>query len=265
MKNAGPDHLHPGERNRATILGVNVNALTLEDAAEILEKWIAQRSPNYVCVAGAHGVIESRTDARLRDIHNAAGLVVPDGMPLVFMAKRLGFERVSRVYGPDLMRLMTARAASKGYRNFYYGGGPGLAQNLAAVLTRDYPGLQVAGTRTPPFRELTPEEDEQVIQDINDSGADIVWVGLSTPKQEYWMASHVDRLNVPVLVGVGAAFDFLAGTKTQAPAFLQQSGLEWAYRLASEPRRLWRRYARIVPLFSFLAARQLLTKKAGGF
>jgi N-acetylglucosaminyldiphosphoundecaprenol N-acetyl-beta-D-mannosaminyltransferase len=249
--------------DRAVILGVGVSAITLDAAVSIIEQWIQRRTPNYVCIAGAHGIIESRRDPQLRRIHNDAGMVTPDGMPLVFMARRLGFKFVSRVYGPDLMRRLTEVSAKKGYRQFYYGGGPGLAEHLAATLTARYPTLPVAGTMSPPFRPLTPEEDEATIAHINAVAPDIVWVGLSTPKQELWMASHIGRLNSTVLIGVGAAFDFLAGTKSQAPAWMQRSGLEWAYRLACEPGRLWKRYARIVPLFFVLAFAQLIRRAAG--
>lgn len=246
---------------RAFILGIGVSPVTLEKAASTIEQWIERRTPNYVCVTGAHGVIESRTNPRLRAIHNGAGMVVPDGMPLVFMMRILGFSPVSRVYGPDLMRRLTCSSAKKGYRQFYYGGGPGLADRLATALTAKYPSLKVVGTLSPPFRPMTPEEDDAVIDMINSAEPDIVWVGLSTPKQELWMASHVARLKAPVLVGVGAAFDFLSGTKSQAPAWMQRSGLEWTYRLMHEPRRLWRRYARIVPLFLLLAVAQIVADR----
>jgi N-acetylglucosaminyldiphosphoundecaprenol N-acetyl-beta-D-mannosaminyltransferase len=182
-------------------------------------------------------------------------------MPLVFMAKRLGYSEIGRVYGPDLMRRLTALSATKGYRQFYYGGGPGLADRLSAALRRRFPRLVVAGTLTPPFRQLTDAEDDAIVAKINAAAPDIVWVGLSTPKQEFWMASHVDRIPGAVLIGVGAAFDFLAGTKSQAPLWMQHAGLEWLYRLASEPRRLWRRYARIVPMFIGLALLQLLRER----
>jgi N-acetylglucosaminyldiphosphoundecaprenol N-acetyl-beta-D-mannosaminyltransferase len=252
----------PPAPNRAFILGIGVTATTLDRAASIIEQWIERRTRNYVCITGAHGIIESRRDPQLRQIHNEAGMVTPDGMPLVFMARRLGFKQVSRVYGPDLMRRLTELSELKGYRQFYYGGGPGLADQLAATLKARCPSLPIAGTMTPPFRALTPEEDDAVVARINAAAPDIVWVGLSTPKQEFWMASHVGRLNAPVLVGVGAAFDFLAGTKSQAPVWMQRSGLEWAYRLAHEPRRLWKRYLRIVPLFSVLALAQIVVHRA---
>ncbi|MBS0523478.1 MAG: WecB/TagA/CpsF family glycosyltransferase [Proteobacteria bacterium] len=244
--------------DRLTVLGTSVSAIDLDRAIAVIEDWVTNRTPNYVCVTGAHGIIESRRDQLLRRIHNDAGIVAPDGMPVVFLARRLGIKTIARVYGPDLMRRLTEISARRGYRQFYYGGSPGLAERLAATLKVRHPGLVVAGTFTPPYRPLTPEEDEAAIAAINASQADVLWVGLSTPKQEFWMASHVGRLNVPVLIGVGAAFDFLAGTKPQAPAWMQQAGLEWAYRLGQEPRRLWRRYARIVPLFLMLATMQLV-------
>lgn len=244
--------------DRAVILGVGVSAITMDLAVSTIERWIKLRIPHYICISGAHGLIESHRDRYLREIHNAAGMVTPDGMPLVFMARRLGFKRTTRVYGPDLMQRMTEISAKRGYKQFYYGGGPGLADRLATTLKAKHPGLNVVGTMTPPFRALTPDEDEAIIASIKRAAPDIVWVGLSTPKQELWMASHINKLDVPVLVGVGAAFDFLAGTKSQAPAWMQRAGLEWVYRFGCEPRRLWRRYARVVPLFICLAALQLI-------
>jgi N-acetylglucosaminyldiphosphoundecaprenol N-acetyl-beta-D-mannosaminyltransferase len=196
--------------------------------------------------------MESRGNEQLRDIHNRAGLVTPDGMPLVWLSRLLGKRRTERVYGPDLLRELTAISALRGYRQFYYGGTDGVAEKLKLVLTNAYPGLQVAGTFSPPFRELTREEDDAAVETINAGRPDIVWVGLSTPKQEFWMASHLGRIEAPAMIGVGAAFDFLAGTKHQAPFWMQRNGLEWLFRLCSEPRRLWRRYAYIVPAFSLL-------------
>jgi N-acetylglucosaminyldiphosphoundecaprenol N-acetyl-beta-D-mannosaminyltransferase len=246
---------------RVEVLGVNVSVINMQDAIAAVEAWIASRSRTYVCITGAHGVIESQTDAELRGIHNRAGLVTPDGMPLVWVSRLLGHRRTSRVYGPDLMRALTAVSATKGYRQFYYGGNDGVAALLAATMARQHPGLVVCGTHTPPFRKLTAEEDAAVVETINTAKPDIVWVGLSTPKQEYWMASHMGRIDAPVMIGVGAAFDFLTGLKRQAPPWMQRSGLEWLFRLVSEPRRLWRRYASIVPRFIALAAAQLMRTK----
>lgn len=239
------------------ILGVQVSAIDMADATSTIEGWIHARTPHYVCITGVHGVMESWRDPSLRHIHNTAGMVTPDGMPLVWMANRLGFENVRRVYGPDLMRRMTAISAERGYRNYYFGGQPGTAERLQAALTRAHPGLQVAGTFSPPFGPVSEAEDEAMVQRINAARPDIVWVGLSTPKQERWMAAHIGRLNVPVLVGVGAAFDFLAGDKRQAPAWMQRNGLEWLFRMASEPRRLAGRYLSNNPAFIYQAFRQL--------
>jgi len=250
-------------RHRVNILGLRIDAVDLSGACVVIESWITERRREYVCVTGAHGVIEARSDRHLHAIHAEAGLVVPDGMPLVFMARRLGFPETSRVYGPELMRRLTAHSAEKGWSQFYYGGTPGLAQRLATELHVRHPDLLVAGLLSPPFRPLSRAEDEHEVETINSCKPDIVWVGLSTPKQELWMSEHRAKLDAPVLIGVGAAFDFLAGTKPQAPLWMQRSGLEWLYRLGSEPRRLWRRYARIVPAFAALALLQFISMRFG--
>lgn len=190
-------------------------------------------------------------------------MVTPDGMPLVYFLRLIGKKRTQRVYGPDLMRAMTSVSGWRGYRQFYYGGDVGVAETLKDVLSRAVPGLQVAGTYCPPFRRLTPEEDREVIDQINAAQPDIVWIGLSTPKQERWMAEHLGRIHAPVMIGVGAAFDFLAGTKRQAPKWMQRHALEWLFRLCSEPRRLWRRYGYIVPIFTCLASAQLVRHAVG--
>jgi N-acetylglucosaminyldiphosphoundecaprenol N-acetyl-beta-D-mannosaminyltransferase len=246
--------------DRVDLLGIGISPINLDDAVATIERWIGERSRNYVCVTGVHGVMESRRDQRLRSIHNQAGMVTPDGMPLVWVLRLFGRSRTQRVYGPDLMRKMTAVSSRLGYRQFYYGGAAGVADELTKVLVNAYPELQVAGTLCPPFRELTPEEDQAVVDAINAARPHIVWVGLSTPKQEIWMARHLGRIEAPVMVGVGAAFDFLAGTKRQAPRWMQRSGLEWLFRLCSEPRRLWRRYAYIVPGFTVLAAGEIVRR-----
>jgi N-acetylglucosaminyldiphosphoundecaprenol N-acetyl-beta-D-mannosaminyltransferase len=249
LRSAGPIH-----DDRVDILGVGVSPINLDDAIATIEHWISGGSRNYVCITGVHGVMESRRDYCLRRIHNEAGMVAPDGMPLVWLSRFLGKHRTERVYGPDLMRKMTAVSSLRGYRQFYYGGAEDVADKLKQALITAHPKLDVAGTLCPPFRELTPEEDRAVVAAINAARPDIVWVGLSTPKQEFWMANHLGLIEAPVMVGVGAAFDFLAGTKRQAPRWMQRNGLEWLFRLCSEPRRLWRRYAYIVPGFLLLAA-----------
>jgi N-acetylglucosaminyldiphosphoundecaprenol N-acetyl-beta-D-mannosaminyltransferase len=244
---------------RIDILGVPVSTTGLAGAVAAIEDIILRHGREYVCITGAHGIIESRRDAQLRAIHEDAALVTADGMPVVWLARALGASETRRVYGPDLMKALTELSARRGYRQFYYGGAPGVADKLASELIRRNPQLNVAGTICPPFRALVPAEDDAVVDAINRSNADIVWVGLSTPKQEYWMAEHRGRLKAPVLVGVGAAFDFLSGSKRQAPRWMQRSGLEWLFRVLAEPRRLWRRYAVIVPSFALLALRQWAT------
>jgi N-acetylglucosaminyldiphosphoundecaprenol N-acetyl-beta-D-mannosaminyltransferase len=244
--------------SRVNILGVGVSAINMAMALETIEGWIARRETHYVCVTGVHGVMESQRDENLRRIHNAAGLVTPDGMPLVWLSHLKGFRYVSRVYGPDLMLALCGRSATQGYRHFFCGGAKGVPEQLTVNLQRRFPGLNVVGTYSPPFRLLTPEEDAQVAQMVNQANPDVVWVGLSTPKQEQWMATHVGRLTAPVLIGVGAAFDFHAGLKKQAPCWMQRRGLEWLFRLMTEPRRLWRRYLINNPLFVMLVLLQAL-------
>jgi len=261
---AGPPPVPGWKGPRANVLGVNICAINMDDALATIEEWIAEGTPNYVCIRDVHGVIKSQSDERLMEIHNRAGLVTPDGMPIVWMCRALGHGRTSRVYGPDLMQALSALSARRGYRQFYYGGNDGVAELLKATLEQRYPGLEVAGTHTPPFRPLTPEEDAAVVDKINAAKPDIVWVGLSSPKQEFWMADHVGRIDAPVMIGIGAAFDFLSGQKPQAPRIVQRSGLEWLYRLATEPRRLWRRYFHIVPAFIVQAGMQLLATKMRG-
>jgi N-acetylglucosaminyldiphosphoundecaprenol N-acetyl-beta-D-mannosaminyltransferase len=242
----------------ANILGVEVSAINMEIALRTIERWISRQESHYVCVTGVHGVMESQQDEELRRIHNGAGLVTPDGMPLVWLSRLMGFRYVERVYGPDLMLAMCERSIKWGHQHFFYGGAPGIAEKLVVRLQSRFPGLKVCGTYSPPFRSLTLEEDRAVVAQINALNPDIVWVGISTPKQEYWMAEHIGRLSAPVLIGVGAAFDFHAGLKRQAPHWMQRSGLEWLFRLLMEPRRLWRRYLINNPHFLWLVLLQAL-------
>jgi len=244
---------------RCNVLGVGVSAINPTVAIETIDGWIAGRRSHYVCLTGVHGVMESLRNPEIRRIHNEAGLVAPDGMPLVWVSQLSGFAGVSQVRGADLMLALCASSPEKGYRHFFYGGRKGVAERLAASLQRRFPGFEVVGTCCPPFRPLTEEEDAWIVDQINSSGADIVWVGLSTPKQERWMAAHLGKLDVPVMIGVGAAFDFHAGLVAQAPRWMQRSGLEWLFRLIVEPRRLWRRYLFNNP--SFLA--MLLLQSVG--
>jgi N-acetylglucosaminyldiphosphoundecaprenol N-acetyl-beta-D-mannosaminyltransferase len=240
---------------RVDVLGVQVSAIRMSDAVSRFETWVAARDRRYVCVVPAHSVMDCQDDPELRAVVNAGGLVTPDGMSLVWLLRRSGYRETERVYGPDLMLAVCRRSLETGWRHFFLGGEEGVAAELATRLSRRFPGLAVAGTLSPPFRDLAAEEDAALCRVLNETRADIIWVGLGSPKQERWMAAHREALTAPVLVGVGAAFDFLSGRRRQAPRWIQRSGLEWLYRLASEPRRLWRRYLRY-PRFVFLVLRQ---------
>ncbi|HKE98122.1 MAG TPA: WecB/TagA/CpsF family glycosyltransferase [Actinomycetes bacterium] len=241
---------------RVDVLGVGVSAVDMAQAVAEIRRWVEEGERRYVCVTGVHGVMESQRDPELRRIHNASGLTTPDGMPMVWAGRRAGAGHMARVYGPDLMLELCALSVERGWSSFFYGGAPGVPERLAERLAARFPGLRVAGCLSPPFRPLTPQEDEEVVRRIDASGADLVWVGLSTPKQERWMAAHVGRLRAPVLLGVGAAFDIHAGLLPQAPRWMQRSGLEWLYRLAREPRRLWRRYLGNNPRFLLAIVRR---------
>jgi N-acetylglucosaminyldiphosphoundecaprenol N-acetyl-beta-D-mannosaminyltransferase len=243
---------------RFNVLDVGVSAIDMTQALDVIDHWIGRGESHYVCVTGVHGVMESHRNEDLRCIHNAAGLVTPDGMPLVWLAHRYRHHHVGRVYGPDLMLALCERSCFAAYKHFFYGGAEGVPERLAENLLRHFPKLKIVGTYSPPFVPLTDEEDERIVQAINECNPDIVWVGLSTPKQERWMAAHVDRLAAKVLLGVGAAFDIHSGEKRQAPRLMQQTGLEWLFRLLCEPKRLWRRYLVNNPQFIMLIFLQWL-------
>jgi N-acetylglucosaminyldiphosphoundecaprenol N-acetyl-beta-D-mannosaminyltransferase len=234
---------------RVDILGVGVSVIDMPMALELIDQWISNGDHQYICVTGVHGIMESQSDPRIRDAHNRSGLTTPDGMPLVWAGRAAGARHMERVYGPDLLLSFCDLAKARGFSSFFYGGREGVANQLARRLEDRYPGLRVAGTYSPPFREPSAAEDEDIVRLINEARPDVVWVGLGTPKQELWMASHATRLDASVLIGVGAAFDIHAGLSPQAPRWMQRSGLEWAFRLGHEPRRLWRRYLYNNPRF----------------
>jgi len=223
-------------------LGVGVGALNMTLALEQIEEWVRTGDRQYVCVCPVHSIMECRRSAEVRHIFNAAGMVTPDGMPVVWVARAGGHSEVDRVYGPDLLVAEMERSPSNHHRHFFYGGGPGVAQRLADRLSARFASLEVAGVYEPPFAPLDALSTDETAALINAANPDVVWVGMSSPKQDRWMARMRSRLNAPVLIAVGAAFDFHSGTVRQAPRWLQRSGLEWVYRLATDPRRLWRRY-----------------------
>lgn len=234
---------------RVDVLGVGISVVDTGAALETIGGWIERREPNYVCVTGVHGVMECQRDAELLGIHNRSGLTVPDGMPMVWAGRRAGADGIGQVRGSDLMLAVLATAAVRGWSSFLYGGAPGVPERLAARLDERFPGIRIADVHSPPFRPPTRDEDAAIVDRIDRSRADLVWVGLSTPKQERWMAEHRSRLSAPVLLGVGAAFDMHAGLVPQAPLWMQRRGLEWSYRVAREPRRLARRYLRNNPAY----------------
>lgn len=241
---------------RVDVLGVGVSAVNMPMALDVVDQWIARGEHHYVCVTGVHGIMESQRDAHLREVHNRSGLTTPDGMPLVWAGRAAGVPHMDRVYGPDLMLALCEMANVRGFSSYFYGGRPGVADRLAQRLQQLNPGLRIAGTYAPPFRELSAAEDEYVVNLINQAQPHMVWVGLGTPKQELWMAAHTHKLNANALIGVGAAFDIHAGLSPQAPSWVQRSGLEWAFRLGHEPRRLWRRYLYSNPRFLVGVARK---------
>jgi N-acetylglucosaminyldiphosphoundecaprenol N-acetyl-beta-D-mannosaminyltransferase len=244
------------------VLGSRVDAIQIPGVIAQMQDWIARRDVcRYIAVTGMHGVTEARHDPQLRGALASANLVVPDGMPLVWLGRRHGFHLPRRVYGPELMLRFWQETPSARYRHFLYGGAPGVADALARKFACQFPIHEIAGTFSPPYRNLSPDEDREICSIINESNPDIVWVGLGTPKQERWMLDHQHQLSAPVLVGVGAAFDFHAGRMRSAPAWMGDHGLEWLFRLAQEPRRLWHRYLVRGSEFAALAILDLLKHK----
>lgn len=245
----------PGQ---ADILGVRVSAVDMKLSLDLADRWIAAGVPGYICVTGVHGVMEAQKDPGLRRILNHAAINLPDGMPMTWLGRLQGFKRMDRVFGPDFMAAMCRLSVQRGYRNFFFGGKPGVAALLGETLQRKFPGLQVVGTGTPPFRPLTCEEEANLFEQVAEARPHIVWVGLSTPKQERFMAQYVERLNVPLLVGVGAAFDYHIGAIRDCSGWIKRAGLQWLHRLMQDPKRLLGRYLRNNPAFVWRVACRLM-------
>ena len=252
-----PDHV---ARRTAQVLGVPIDALDWGLAIARIRKWARNRDSRYVCICNVHSVVTATQNARFGDVVRQADMATPDGAPVAWMLRRAGFLGQQRINGPDLMWKYCAQAASTGESIYLYGGADHTLSILRQKLIEAYPALNITGAYSPPFRALTPEEDAADVERINTSGAGTVWVSLGCPKQELWMAAHRGRVNA-VMIGVGAAFDYYAGTIQRAPLWMQNVGLEWLHRLVSEPRRLWRRYLVTNTLFIVGAARQLLNNK----
>jgi N-acetylglucosaminyldiphosphoundecaprenol N-acetyl-beta-D-mannosaminyltransferase len=249
--------LHPAppgnqafQHPHANVLGIQVSALNLEGAVNLADRWLlSQAGSSYVCVVGVHGVMEARADSDLRRVFNQALMSVPDGMPLSWVARWQGHRNMDRVFGPDFMTAMCRLSMQRGYRHFLCGGQPGVAEQLRAVLQKRFPGLSIVGTWTPPFRRLNPAEVAELSARLRTTRPHILWIGLSTPRQERFMAEYAHHLQVPLQVGVGAAFDFHTGRIRDCSSWIKRCGLQWLHRLLQEPRRLAPRYLRNNPAF----------------
>ncbi len=242
---------------RVNVLGIGVSAVNMATTVEEVKRLIERRAHAYICVAAVHSVMDGLNDAGLRRVFNSSALTTPDGMGLVMLLSIWGLPNVDRVYGPDLLRRVCGDGVARGLRHYFYGSDGETLRRLEENLRKGFPGIVITGSYSPPYRSLSPEEDEEAVRILNHAGADVLWVGLGSPKQERWMAAHRGRVEAPVMIGVGAAFDFLSGRKPQAPLWIQRNGLEWLFRLATEPGRLWRRYAGY-PLFAALVAAHVL-------
>jgi N-acetylglucosaminyldiphosphoundecaprenol N-acetyl-beta-D-mannosaminyltransferase len=245
----------------ANVLGVKVSAIDLGRAVEMADRWIAGENRGYICVTGVHGIMEAQSDSELQYILNHAFINTPDGMPMSWVGRLQGFSKMDRVFGPDLMASLCGISVERNYRHFLYGGETGVAELLKEKLESKFPGLQIVGTYTPPFRNLTDEEEEEIFRRLQELQPHILWVGLSTPKQERFMARYVDRLQVPLMVGVGAAFDYHTGRISDCSNWIKRAGLQWLHRLLQDPKRLWKRYLRNNPAFLWKITLQLFKLK----
>lgn len=237
---------------RVNILGVGVSALDLKDAVSSVTSFLQTGKKGYICVTGMHGIMEAQSDPEFREIQNNSLLTTPDGIPTVWIGRIDGHKQMKQVRGADFMLEVCEASARSGARHFLYGGKPGVAELLRDILTIRFPDLQIVGTYTPPFRELTQQEEIELREQLRQSRADVLWCGISTPKQERFMARYIESLPVRLMIGVGAAFDLNAGLLKDSPLWIQRCGLQWLHRLFQEPRRLWKRYLLNIPRFLWL-------------
>lgn len=249
---------------RLSILGVPLSAQRYNDAVDAMLSSAASGAKLRAHFCIVYTLVEASSNRELNAVFQSAGMVAMDGMPLVWLAQRRGAIEAQRVCGPDVMLSLCDRGRSVGLRHFFLGGRSGVPEQLAAQLTAKYPGLVVAGTESPPFRALSPEEDAALVERINAAGPQVVWIGLGSPRQEFWAAEHELRLNAPLLLPVGAAFDFHSGRIKRAPRWMQRIGLEWLYRLLMEPRRLWRRYLVSNARFLYMVAMDEVRRRRSG-
>lgn len=238
-----------GEVQRLDVLGVGLTPVELPRAVEVIGGWIDAGRREYVCAVDVNSLMHAYRDPRICEVLEGAGLATADGAPLYWAGKYAGYPECGRTAGPRLMPALCTEAARRGWRVLFLGGEEGVPEKVADAMREIAPGLEVVGTISPPFRPLTDEEDAELVATINAARPDIVWVAFGAPRQELWMAAHRDRLDAAVLIGVGAAFAIHAGLVSEAPAWIQPTGLEWVYRISREPRRLVGRYARSHPAF----------------
>ena len=240
-------------------MGLAVDAIEYDDALDLILKFAVSRPTHYVCVASVQDIVISQHNSRFRKIMNQADLVTADGWPVYWSIRRQGFKQTGKVTGPDLMLGVCERGVTQNLKHYLYGGASEVPELLSKSLESRYPGIDIVGAYSPPFRALTEEEDARVVDNINQSNADVLWIGISTPKQQFWLEEHIEKLNVGVILVVGAAFDFHSGRIQRAPTWMQNSGLEWLYRFYKEPRRLGPRYLRFIPQYLYLS----LTERLG--
>lgn len=245
--------------------GIKIHPVQIPDVVEIMTQWINEKVlGNYIVVSNANDAVLSNKDKSVKNAVNASSLSVPDGFSMVLLGRVFGYPLKNRVYGPDLMLEFLDQSQKSGFSHYFYGATDTINDLMIKNLRSKFPLLKIAGSFAPPFRQLSEDEKIRVIDSINYAGPDVLWIGLGCPKQQLWMHEFSDKLNVPVMVGVGAAFDFVAGTKSQAPKWMQKSGLEWFYRLATEPTRLWKRYLIGNTVFIWLCIKEIFKTKIRG-
>lgn len=243
------------------LLSIPVSALNLQQGLKMIIDLAAEGQQGYVIFRDVHGVIRCQDDPEFLRVHQEARLVCPDGMPLVWIGKRRGFKQMGRVYGPDMMRALMAATMDGSATHFLYGGKEGVADTLKTKLENQFPGVRILGTFCPPFGPLSPEIEKTLQQKVAELKPDFFWVGLSTPKQEFFMNEYLPKLETTVMLGVGAAFDYLSGTVKEPPVWVQRSGFQWLYRICSEPRRLFSRYLKTIPRFLWLYLKDTRKRK----
>lgn len=246
--------MHP----RAEVLGVLLSALTMDEVLANMDDWISRGQRQYICTIDVHALVESQLAPDVRSIYRSAAIAAPDGMPLVWLLHQSGYGAADRICGPDLMPATFQKSQSRGYRHFLYGSSEDTLLRLREQLNQNFPGARIVGHYSPPFRPLDPDEEREIDRILNAADPDIIWVGLGAPKQDRWMAAHRSTLNAPILIGVGGAFEMMAGKVKRAPRMLRRTGFEWMFRLAQEPRRLSGRYLKSNFQFLMMLANERL-------